>query len=144
MANLISGQYDIINIGGLQLGGTDNPNGDKYDPSVMNISMQDVHSANSGRDQGGVMRFKVIARKMKIELEWWYPSPEVVSRVLHAIQYEYDSALKEDCIIVYCHQPSNDTWTMHKMYRGDRSMPYDGWAVGRRRFKSLKFNLIEI
>ena len=144
MPNYIADEYDMINIGGLRLGGQNNTNGDKYDPSVMQISMQDVHSPNSGRDQGGTMRYKVVARKMKIELEWWYPTPEVVSTILHSIQYVYDSALKQNVIYVSVHNPSNDTWTEHKMYRGDRTMPYQIWAVGNRRFKSLKFSLIEV
>lgn len=145
IADLNNQDWDMINIGGLQLGGSaSNPNGTKYDPSVLTISMQDVHSPNSGRDQSGTMRFKVVARKMKIELEWWYPTPEVVKKILQSIKYEYDPALKQDVIYVAIHTPSNDTTTEYKMYRGDRTMPYQIWAYGNRRFKSLKFSLIEV
>lgn len=124
-------KYDIIEI-----------NGTKYDPSVMNISIQDVHSANSGRDQGGTMRFKVVARKLKVELEWWYPKPDVVESVLSSLAYQSDSQGKY--IQVKLHNPSNDNWTTYRMYRGDRSAPYKIWGNGKRLFQGLKFNLIEI
>lgn len=104
-------------------------------PSKMAIGVYDVSNSDSGRDQTGLMWKNLIARKYKIELEWWMPEPPVVASILGAIDPEYFNVTFTD--------PRTNTATTKVMYVGDRSAPYEMWGDNRKYFNKLSFNLIE-
>lgn len=114
-------------------------NGTAYDtnnaPSKMSIGIYDVSNPDSGRDLNGLMYKNLVARKYKIELEWWCPSPAVVSQVLTSIDPEYFNVTFTD--------PKTNSSVTKSMYVGDRSAPYQMWGTDRKFFSKLSFNLIE-
>ena len=104
-------------------------------PSKLSIGIYDVSNSDSGRDQNGYMWKNLVARKYKIELEWWCPSPQLASQILMAVDPEY--------FVVGFTDPKTNTWVTKTMYVGDRSAPYQMWGENRKFFSKISFNLIE-
>lgn len=114
-------------------------NGTAFDgntaPSKLSFGIYDVSNSDSGRDQSGLMYKNLIARKIKIELEWWCPSPALASTILTAVDPEYFNVTFTD--------PKTNASTTKSMYVGDRSAPYEMWGNDRKFFSKVSFNLIE-
>lgn len=104
-------------------------------PSKFDIGIQDVSDPDAGRDLSGRMWKGKVAQKITIDVAYPYPTPDVVSKVLNAIEPEY--------INVTFEHPRTMEATTIECYVGDRSAPYKFWWVGNKRFETLSFRLIE-
>ena len=110
-------------------------NGTEYDPSEMTIGIQDVSAPDAGRDLNGYMWKMTVTQKVTIQLSWWQPSPQVVSRVLNSVRNEYFPVQYTD--------PISNSLVTKTFYVGDRTAPYQVWGSGTKRFSKLSFKLIE-
>ena len=112
-----------------------NINGVNFTPNAMTIGMMDVSAPDAGRTQAGLMQKMLITRKLKIELEWWYPSPQLTSTILQAVYPEYFK--------VQVTNPRTNLWTEYTMYVGDRSAPVEMWGSDKKLYNKVSFSLIE-
>lgn len=110
-------------------------NGTEFKPNAMSIGIQDVSASDAGRTQSGLMMKMLITTKAKIELEWWYPSPQLTSQILSAVNSEYFSVQYTD--------PLTNTLVTKTMYVGDRSAPVEMWGTNKKLYTKVSFDLIE-
>lgn len=104
-------------------------------PSKFDFGIQDISDPDAGRDLTGKMWKGKIAQKITIDVAYPYPTPDVVSQVLNAIEPEYFHVTFE--------HPRTQAVTTIECYVGDRSAPLKFWWVGNKRFETLSFRLIE-
>ena len=106
------------------------------DPSEMTWELEDVSTEASGRTMDAVMHKTRVDQKRKLSLAWWNPPPEDAAAILQAFndvtfQVTYPDALsgKEET---------------REFCRGDPTAPVRSWAVGKKRYKTISFNVIEV
>lgn len=104
-------------------------------PSSFVWGLQDVSDSASGRTQDAMMHKNRIAQKRKISLSWSGPSPGEAAAILQAFNPEYIDVTYPDAM-----SGTNETRTF---YVGDRSSPMKIWTIGKKRYESLSFDLIE-
>lgn len=104
-------------------------------PSICEWGLQDISKADSGRGDDARMMKNRVAQKRRLHIKYNMPKPEVVSKVLKAINPEYFQCTFHDAM-------ENDTIT-RECYVGDRSAPFKFWWVGHKYFEALEFDIIE-
>lgn len=105
-------------------------------PASLKWSIQTISSADTGRDQDGLMQKDDIADKRKIELTWTALTKEDTHDILVAIHHKYINATFYDPLI-------GDEATF-EMYGGDKAAPVYTWQPnGQKMYASLSVNLIE-
>lgn len=121
-------------------------NGVEFDPSVMEIGVQDVSSPDAGRDLNGTMIPLKITTKQTVKVEWWEPTRTLVRRVLRQMYIFHDngSYTPKQSFNVRYYDPITNTLVQKRMYVGDRTIPVRFWGDDRARYSKLSFNLIEI
>lgn len=110
-------------------------NGVNFDPSEMEIGVQDVSASEAGRDQRGVMQKMLISSKFKIRVAWREPSRALTAQILTAVKPEYFQ--------VQFWNPETNSLTTRTMYVGDRSAMVRMWGDARAWYSKVEFNLIE-
>ena len=104
-------------------------------PSEAEWGLQDISAAESGRDSTAKMQKNRVAQKRKLHVQYNMPKPEVVSKVLKAINPEYFQATFHDAM-------ENKPMTF-ECYCGDRDAPFKFWWLGHKYFSKLEFDIIE-
>ena len=104
-------------------------------PSSMSIGYQDVSNTDAGRTQDALMHKNMIARKVKIELQWAGPTPEEAHAILTAFAPEY--------IQFTYYDPLENGVVTKTMYSGDKSAPVKIWTANNKRYSQISFNIIE-
>lgn len=104
-------------------------------PSAMKYGLQDVSAAQSGRTDDAIMHKNRIGQKRKLDLEWSGLTPAQVSTVLQAFNPEYIEVEYWDAL--------DGQYETRTFYVGDRSAPVKIWAVGRKYYEKVSFNIIE-
>lgn len=102
-------------------------------PSKYQYDLQDVSAPNSGRTEDALMHKQRIAQKVKIELEWAYPTDAEVAEILTAFQPEYLDINYKDAL--------QDAYITKTFYVGDRSAPL--YNTTMHRWENVAFNIIE-
>lgn len=105
------------------------------DPSEFTWDLNDISDSSSGRTQDGTMYKNRVAKKRKLSLVWWNPTPEEASKIITAFDPVYVS-------VSYPDAQSGQTET-RTFYRSDPTAPVRSWAAGCRRYSKVSFNLIE-
>ncbi len=99
-------------------------------------SQNDIDSPNSGRDDNGKMRRKVIARKDKLE---------ITCRRLSAAQASaLFNALKKKTVTVTYYLPEDRTQRTSTFYNSSRSVGVEQEINGVVTYDEIGFNLIEV
>lgn len=104
-------------------------------PSGFLWNLQDVSDSAAGRTQDALMHKNRIAQKRKLSFTWAAPTPQEASAILVAFDPEYVSITYPDT-----KSGRNETRTF---YTGDITSPMKIWIVGRKRYESLSFDVIE-
>lgn len=104
-------------------------------PSKFEWSLQDVSGADAGRTDDAIMHKNRKAQKRKISLGWNYPTKEETGAILTAFNPEY--------INVTYYDPLDCKDVTRTFYVGDRSAPVKIWTVGKQRYTSVTFEIIE-
>lgn len=109
------------------------------DPSVCDVSYQDVSAADAGRthDAGNTMYKMRTSQKVKIKLAWPNPTAAQTASILQAFDAEY----------FYVRYPDAKTNSMQirEFYAGDRTAPMKWYNLPGKgtRYGILSFNIIE-
>lgn len=107
------------------------------DPSVFQVTIQDISSADSGRTQDGLMHKDVIAQKRTIALEWWATTPAETKAIL-------DAFMASTYFTVKYWDPTNTTAQLTKtFYAGDMSAPVQQFYSGGEMYTKVSFTIIE-
>lgn len=104
-------------------------------PSQMDLSLQDISSADAGRTQDGLMHKDRIAKKRKIVLSWNGVSKEDAHTILNAFKNEYFS--------VNYYDPWDGQTETRTFYSGDQSAPIKVWNVNNKVYSQVSFDIIE-
>lgn len=104
-------------------------------PSSFTYTLQDISGSDSGRTMDAVMHKNRVAQKIKISLGWNNPTPEETSAILKAFDPEYIK-------VTYPDAKENKDVTK-EFYVGDRTAPIYSWAIGRKRYTQISFDIIE-
>lgn len=104
-------------------------------PSSFTWGLQDISQSNSGRTQDALMHKNRIAQKRKIDMVWSMPTPEETHSILEAFRPEY--------VNVTYYDPDDGKVVTRNFYTGDKSAPVKTWMIGKKRYESLSFNIIE-
>ncbi len=106
------------------------------DPSAFSWGLNDVSTSSSGRTQDAIMHKTRVAQKRKISLTWWNPSPEDAASILGAFNDVTFSVTYPDALT-----GKDETKTF---YRSDPTAPMRSWAVGKKRYSTVSFDIIEV
>lgn len=112
------------------------------EPSVMNVTIQDISTPDSGRSgKTGLMYKFVVAPKRTIHLEWNNPEQDQARKILQQLKSGSNSAYVE---VNYDGDPEASGRTTRTFYYGDISAAFQQvWVTGRKRYSKLQFDLIE-
>lgn len=112
-------------------------NGNKVkDPSAFSWSLNDVATSSSGRTQDAIMHKTRVAQKRKISLAWWNLDKKDTSAILKAFNDVNFSVTYPDALAGV-----DETRTF---YRSDPTAPVRSWAVGKERYSTVSFDIIEV
>lgn len=133
-----------------------------FDPSALEVGIQDVSSPDAGRDLTGTMAPMKIAVKFTLKLEWWEVKPSVVAEVLSCL-YTYRTnpgtngkiIVPRNYISVAFWNPITGKAEKRTFYAGDKTLPVRMWKTAkngqgvtvptnRAWYAKMSFNLIEI
>lgn len=109
--------------------------GEGFSPSVFSWGLQDVSKSDAGRSENAKMHKNRVAQKRKISLAFNGTNKSETSRILKAVNPEYIDVTYPDAM-----SGQDETRTF---YVGDRSAPVKIWAVGRKYYESVSFDIIE-
>lgn len=138
---------DVVNTYPINIAGT------LFNPSVLEFGLQDVSAPDAGRTLTGRMIPAKICTKVTIKVEFWEPSRQLVSDVLHCFyQKKTNGKLKLvngqpiplNSFSVAYYDPITGDKVVREMYVGDRSIPVRMWGTQRAWYSKLSFTLIEI
>ena len=104
-------------------------------PSSFTYGLQDVSSAESGRDDEAYMYKNRIAQKVKLQLGWNAKDWQEVSTIMQAFNPEYISVEYPDML--------TGQYETKTFYVGDRTAPVKIWAVGNKLIETVSFDIIE-
>lgn len=104
-------------------------------PTTWNFGIMDVSLGESGRTDDALMHKNRVAQKRKIQVGYSARTPDVMTKVLQAINPEY--------ISVYYYDLLDGNYATRTFYVGDRSAPFKYWWDGKHVIESLSFDLIE-
>lgn len=102
----------------------------------LSVSYQDVHSADSGRDESGSMHFKVVARKIKLQFKFPPMTASQASTILGLIN---DPTFD----VTFFDLETNAARTI-TCYKGDRSSDWYSFVIAHAHLNGLSFNVIEV
>lgn len=104
-------------------------------PSSFTFGLQDVSSAESGRDDEGYMFKNRITQKRKIQLAWNAKDWQEVAFIMRAFNPEYVAVEYPDML--------SGQYETRTFYVGDRSAPVKLWTVGNKLIETVSFDIIE-
>ena len=115
------------------------------DPSEMEVTLQDITTADSGRSDDGTAHVFVVRHNVRtIKLGWNNIEKAEALAIIQALQSGSDSKI---ATVIYEGDPlmsSNNTRTGTFYYGDISSALQQVWVAGKRRYSKLSFNLIEV
>lgn len=102
-------------------------------PSSYFVGIMDI--SNAGRLADGYLMIERVATKQKIELMWYYLTPQELSNLLTMV-----SPVSFEIEFI---DPQTSALKRGEFYCGDRSAEAIDYHNGEIRYKNIKFNLIE-
>ncbi len=104
-------------------------------PSAMKWSLQDISSADSGRDYTGLMWKNRIGQKRKLELTFTGYSHAKTAQLMQVVNAEYFDVTYPDML--------SGVVETRTFYAGDRETEVFVWWDGNKVNSSVTFNVIE-